>query len=37
MTGKMEKKTLLLIAIPLAVIFFGDIVFSYMIKPLFLK
>ena len=37
MTGKMEKKTLLLIAIPLAVIFFGDIVFSYRIKPLFLK
>ena len=35
MTEKMGRKKLLAIAIPIAVIFLGDILFSYILRPLF--
>ncbi len=34
MTEKMGRKKLLAIAIPIAVIFLGDILFSYILKPI---
>lgn len=37
MTDNMPRKKLLAIFIPLAVIFFGDIVFSYILRPLLFK